>query len=291
MHFVNAKGILTTANGRCGMNIYRGCSHGCIYCDSRSACYRFTHPFEDIEVKQNAPELLEKALRSKRQKCMIGTGSMTDPYMHLEERLGLTRKCLEVILKYGFGVAVQTKSDRILRDIDLLDEINRRARCVVQLTLTTWDDALCRIVEPNVCGTKRRVEVLEEMQRRQIPTVVWLTPILPFINDTEENIRAILNECVRVGVKGIICFDMGLTLRQGDREYYYAALDRHFPGLKRRYAERYANAYELPSPNAPGLMALFRKTCSDNGILCDPEACFAYLNEFPPGDVQLSMFE
>ena len=220
MHFVEAKGILTNSGGHVGMNIYRGCSHGCIYCDSRSTCYHFTHPFEDIEVKRNAPELLEAALRSKRKKCMIGTGSMSDPYMHCEEQLRLTRRCLEIILKYGFGVAVQTKSDRILQDIDLLDEINRKTKCVVQVTLTTYDDELCRIIEPNVCNTKRRIEVLEEMQRRGIPTIVWLSPILPFINDTEENIGKILDECVRTGVKGIICFGMGLTLREGDREYY-----------------------------------------------------------------------
>ena len=137
MHFVDAKGILTGGKGHYGMNIYRGCSHGCIYCDSRSRCYQFTHAFEDIEVKQNAPELLEQALRSKRQKAMIGTGSMSDPYMHCEEQLGLTRKCLEIIYRYGFGAAVQTKSDRILRDIDLLDGINRKAKCVVQITLQT----------------------------------------------------------------------------------------------------------------------------------------------------------
>ena len=220
MHFVDAKGILTGSGGNYGMNIYRGCSHGCIYCDSRSRCYQFTHPFEDIEVKQNAPALLEKALKSKRQKCMIGTGSMSDPYMHCEEKLRLTRKCLEIIRRYGFGVAIQTKSDRILQDIDLLDEINRSAKCVVQMTLTTYDDDLCRILEPNVCNTKRRIEVLEEMRKRDIPTIVWMTPILPFINDTEENISAILNECVRVGVKGVIEFGMGLTLREGDREYY-----------------------------------------------------------------------
>ena len=241
MHFVDAKGILTANGGSNGMNIYRGCSHGCIYCDSRSACYQFTHPFEDIEVKRNAPELLEKALKSKRKKCMIGTGAMSDPYMHCEEQLQLTRKCLEIIKKYGFGVAIQTKSDRILRDIDLLDEINKEAKCVVQMTLTTYDDDLCRIVEPNVCNTKRRIAVLEEMQKRGIPTIVWLTPILPFINDTEENITAILNECARVGVKGIIDFGMGLTLREGDREYYYAALDKHFPGLKEKYIREFGN--------------------------------------------------
>ncbi len=290
MHFVNAKGILTANNGFHGMNIYRGCSHGCIYCDSRSHCYQFTHPFEDIEVKQNAPELLEKALASKRKKCMIGTGAMSDPYMHCEEQLGLTRKCLEIIKRYGFGVVIQTKSDRILRDIDLLDEINRETKAVVQMTLTTYDDELCRIVEPNVCNTRRRIEVLEEMKMRGIPTVVWLSPILPYINDTEENIRAIMEECVRVGVKGVICFGMGLTLREGDREYYYAALDKYFPGLKKKYIERYGNAYNLPSPNERQLFKIFHEICRENSILSTPDECFRFLNELPEKDIQMSMF-
>ena len=291
MHFVNAKGILTGSGGHYGMNIYRGCSHGCIYCDSRSKCYQFTHPFEDIEVKQNAPELLTAALRSKRKKCMIGTGSMSDPYMHCEEELRLTRRCLEIILEYGFGAAIQTKSDRILQDIDLLDEINKKAKCVVQITLTTYDDDLCRIIEPNVCNTKRRIEILEEMRKRGIPTVVWLSPILPFINDTEENIEMILKECVRVKVKGILCFGMGLTLREGDREYYYAALDRHFPGLKQRYIKTYGNAYELPSPNNDRLMRRFTAVCREHGILCTPEECFGYLHDLPERYVQMSIFD
>ena len=291
MHFVDAKGILTGKGGYYGMNIYRGCSHGCIYCDSRSRCYQFTHAFEDIEVKQNAPALLEAALRSKRKKCMIGTGSMSDPYMHCEEKLRLTRKCLEIILRYGFGATVITKSDRILQDINLLEEIHHKSRCVVQMTLTTYDDDLCRILEPNVCNTKRRIEVLEEMHRRGIPTVVWLTPILPFINDTEENIRAILEECVRVGVKGIICFDMGLTLRSGDREYYYAALDRHFPGMKQRYISRYGNSYQLPSPNAGKLMKLFEETCREHDMLCKWRDCFRYLQEFPEKYEQMDFFD
>ena len=290
MHFTEAKNILTGKSGRYGMNIYRGCSHGCIYCDSRSRCYQFDHPFEDIEVKKNAPELLEAALRSKRNKCMIGTGSMSDPYMHCEEKLMLTKRCLEIILKHGFGAAVQTKSDRILRDIDLLDEINKNAKSVVQMTLTTYNDELCKIVEPNVCNTRRRIEVLEEMQKRGIPTVVWLSPILPFINDTEENIRAIMEECVRVGVKGVICFGMGLTLREGDREYYYAALDKHFPGLKRKYIERYGNAYNLPSPNERQLYKIFYEICSENGMLSTPDECFRYLNELPEKEIQVSMF-
>ena len=291
MHFVNAKGILTGSGGWGGMNIYRGCTHGCIYCDSRSSCYQFTHSFEDIEVKRNAPELLEAALRSKRKKIMVGTGSMSDPYMHCEESLGLTRQCLKIILKYGFGAAIQTKSDRILRDIDLLDEINKKTKCVVEMTLTTYDDELCRIVEPNVCTTKRRIEVLEEMQKRGIPTIVWLTPILPFINDTEENVGKILEECVRIGVKGIVCFSMGMTLREGDREYYYAALDQHFPGLKQKYMDTYGYAYEVPSPNADKLMSLFRNVCRTNGILCDPDACFAYMRELPEKSEQMSLFD
>ena len=290
MHVIEAKGILTANHGRKGMNIYRGCTHGCIYCDSRSRCYQFRHSFEDIEVKGNAPELLEKALRSMRQRCMIGTGAMSDPYMHCEEELCLTRKCLEVIRRYEFGLAIQTKSDRILRDIDLLEEINRNAKCVVQMTLTTYDDKLCSILEPNVCNTKRRIEVLERMQERGIPTVVWLTPILPFINDTVQNITSILKDCARTGVKGIIDFGMGLTLREGDREYYYAALDKHFPGMKERYIRCYGNAYELPSPDAKELMRIFRDFCKEKGIMYRPEDCFRYMNELPEKYVQMSLF-
>ena len=291
MHFTKAKAILNSSGDHCGMNIYRGCTHGCIYCDSRSRCYQFSHPFEDVEVKINAPELLEKALRSKRRKCMIGTGAMSDPYMHCEKQLRLTRRCLQIIKQYGFGVSIQTKSDRILDDIDLLDEINRQSKCVVQMTLTTYDDDLCAIVEPNVCNTRRRIEVLEKMKERGIPTIVWITPILPFINDTPENIEAIVKECARVDVKGIIDFGMGLTLREGDREYYYAALDRHFPGLKERYIQTYGNAYEVPSLKQKQLMALFKKLCIENGIMHTPEDCFRYLHEFPRQYEQTSIFD
>ena len=291
MHFVEAKGILTTNGGRCGMNIYRGCSHGCIYCDSRSKCYQFTHPFEDIEVKQNAPMLLEAALKSKRKKCMIGTGSMSDPYMHCETELELTRKCLEIIHRYGFGLAIQTKSDRILRDIDLLDDINKDTKCVVQMTLTTYDDELCSILEPNVCNTKRRLEVLKMMQERGIPTIVWITPILPFINDTEDNVRQILEACAKVGVKGIIDFGMGLTLREGDREYFYAALDKHFPGMKKRYIETYGNAYDLPSPDSGKLTGILKEICMENNIMYKPDDCFRYMNEFPEKYKQMSLFD
>ena len=290
MHFVEAKSILTGGHGWYGMNIYRGCTHGCVYCDSRSACYQFTHAFEDVEVKRNAPALLDAALASKRRRCMIGTGAMSDPYMHCEEKLGLTRRCLEVIARRGFGAAIQTKSDRVLRDLDLFEDINREAKCVVQLTLTTWDEGLCRLVEPKVCTTARRVEVLQTLRERGVPTLVWLSPLLPFLIDTEENVLSILRACKDAGVKGVMCFGMGLTLRDGDREYYYAALDRHFPGLKRRYIETYGNAYELPSPNEKRLMSLFTRFCEENKMLCTPEDCFAYLRTLPEKYEQTSLF-
>lgn len=289
MHFVDAKGILSARNG---MNIYRGCTHGCIYCDSRSRCYGFTHPFEDIEVKRNAPALLEQKLRSKRKKCMIGTGAMCDPYLHCEEELRLARACLEIIDRYGFGVSVLTKSDRILRDLDLLGSIQDKSKAVAQMTLTTWDDRLCRIIEPEVCVTSRRLEVLRTMKEAGIPTVVWMTPLLPFINDTKENLEGILEGCLEAGVKGILCFGMGLTLREGNREYFYQALDRHFPGLRREYQRRYGNAYELPSPRHRELQQIFDDTCAKAGILYRPEDIFAYLREFPEnkGYTQLSLF-
>ena len=291
MHFVDAKGILNKSDGAYGMNIYRGCTHGCIYCDGRSNCYHFTHQFEDIEVKQNAPELLEKALKSKRKKCMIGTGYISDPYLHCEEEIKLTRRCLEVILKNEFGLAIQTKSDRILRDIDLLDEINKTAKCVVQMTLTTYDDDLCKIIEPNVCNTKRRIEVLEKMRERGIPTIVWLSPILPFINDNRENIKSILEECARVGVRGVLNFGMGVTLRDGDREYFYAALDKHFPGLKEKYIKTYGNAYEVGSPNSVELRKLFFAICNQNDMLSNPNDCVRFMNTLPDKHKQMSIFD
>lgn len=289
MHFVEAKGILSSHNG---MNLYRGCTHGCIYCDSRSKCYGFTHEFEDIEVKQNAPQLLERALSSKRRKCMIGTGAMCDPYMHCEEELELTRRCIALIEQYGFGLAIQTKSDRVLRDLELLKRIQEKGKCVVQMTMTTYDEDLCRILEPHVCTTKRRFEVLEILRDHGIPTVVWMTPILPFINDTKENIEGLLDYCVRAGVYGIITFGMGVTLREGDREYFYQKLDEHFPGMKSKYHRKYGYAYEIASDHNRELMSILRKTCAQHGIKYDAEEIFQYLQEFPEnkGYEQLSLF-
>ena len=288
MHKVNVKGILSAKNG---MNIYRGCLHGCIYCDSRSLCYQMKHKFEDIEVKANAVELLENALRRKRNKCMIGTGAMSDPYMPIEEKLGNMRKCLEVIERYGFGVTMITKSTKVLRDLDLLKKINEKSKCVVQMTLTTYDEDLCRIVEPNVETTYERFRALEILRDNGIPTVVWLCPILPFINDTEENIRGILDYCVRAKVKGIINFDMGVTLRDGNRAYFYKKLDEHFPGLKEKYIRMYGNSYQLSSPNSRQLNMIYKSECIKNGIMCDVNECFEYLNKYEDkyGGEQISL--
>ena len=288
MHKVNVKGILSAKNG---MNIYRGCLHGCIYCDSRSLCYQMNHKFEDVEVKANAVGLLENTLRRKRNKCMIGTGAMSDPYMPIEEKLGNMRKCLEVIERYGFGVTMITKSTKVLRDLDLLKKINEKSKCVVQMTLTTYDEDLCRIVEPNVETTYERFRALEILHDNGIPTVVWLCPILPFINDSEENIRGILDYCVRAKVKGIINFDMGVTLRDGNREYFYKKLDEHFPGLKEKYIRMYGNSYQLSSPNSRQLNMIYKSECIKNGIMCDVNECFEYLNKYEDkyGGEQISL--
>jgi len=274
VHYVDAKGILSAKNG---MNLYRGCSHGCIYCDSRSKCYHMEHSFEDIEVKQNAIALLEDTLRRKRHRCMIGMGAMTDPYIPLELELEYVRQALTLIYKHGFGATLITKSNRILRDIDLLQKINERAKCVVQMTLTTYDEALCRKIEPNVCTTMERFEVLKRMQDAGIPTVVWLAPILPWINDTVENIAGILDLCIQAKVYGVLCFGMGLTLREGNREYFYTQLDQRFPGLKEKYIRRYGNQYIIDSPNSGHLMRLFHQTCGKYGIVHDKEKIFMYL--------------
>ena len=282
MHYVNSKSILSPNNG---MNLYRGCSHGCIYCDSRSEIYNMNHPFEDIEVKQNSLDLLKKEL-IKRPKCMIGCGSMSDPYIPLEKDIKYTQKALKLIDRYGFGFTCITKSDLILRDLKLLKKINEKTKVVVQMTLTTADDDLCGILEPNVCPTSRRVEVLETLNEHNIPTVVWLCPILPYINDTEENINSILDCCIDANVHGIVCFGMGLTLRDGNRQYFYGKLDENFPKLKEKYVEKYKDRYSISSPNNQKLMAIFKKRTHENGILNNPHEIFMYLSDFPQKSVQ-----
>lgn len=290
MHFKRVKGILSPQNG---MNLYRGCQHGCIYCDSRSSCYQMQHDFEDIEVKENALELLEQTLRRRRKRCMIATGAMSDPYMPLEAELKYTRGALELIERYGFGAVLHTKSASVLRDLDLLKKINEKTKCVVQMTLTTADEGLCSVLEPNVSTTKERAEALEILRDNGITTVVWLDPILPFINDTEENIDGILDYCAKAKVYGIICFGMGLTLREGNREYFYACLDRYFPGLKQKYIQTYGGSYEVISPKNNELMALLYKRCRQEGIVCDNNEIFSFLHSFEDklSGRQLNLFD
>lgn len=291
MHFKNVKGILSSTNG---MNLYRGCLHGCIYCDSRSECYCMDHDFEDVEVKANALELLENNLKRKRSKCMLATGSMSDPYIPLENELKHVRKALELAYKYGFGFTLITKSNRVLRDLDLLTAINNKTKCVVQMTLTTCDENLCKKIEPNVSTTKERVAVLKKLHEAGIPTVVWLCPILPFINDTKENIKGILDYCIEAKVYGIICFGMGVTLRKGNREYFYQQLDHLFPGMKEKYIKTYGGVkYQLNSPNNNELMQLFHQTCQANGIVHDNNQIFDYLKKYENKheNIQLSLFD
>ena len=290
MHDVTTKGILSASNG---MNLYRGCSHGCIYCDSRSRCYHMEHSFEDIEVKENAIPLLEAALKRKREKCMLATGSMTDPYIPLEEKLCYVRKALSLADRYDFGFTLITKSDRVLRDLDLLKSINEKTKAVVQMTLTTIDDALCKKIEPNVSTTSQRIAVLKTLRDAGIPTVVWLSPILPFINDTQENVRGIIDACAEAKVYAILCFGMGLTLREGNREYFYHQLDRHFPGLKEKYRETFGLQYAVTSPRNEELMKLFHNLCQAYGIVHSNGQIFEYLRTFEDktGAEQLSLFD
>ena len=286
MHFADYKTILSPKNG---MNIYRGCTHGCIYCDSRSKCYQMKHDFEDIEIKRNAGEILENQLKKRRKPVMISTGAMTDPYIHLEEKFQYMRQCLEVIYRQGFGVTILTKSDRILRDLDILEKINYKTKCVVQMTLTTFDENLCRQLEPNVSTTLERVSALKVFRVANIPTVVWLGPFLPFINDCEKNFKGILDYCVDAGVKGVICFGIGMTLREGSREYFYEKLDQHFPGMREKYIRVFGNRYEIGSPNYEKLMKMLKDTCKKHGILLQGET-FAYMSKFESQFGQLSLF-
>lgn len=289
MHFAKVKGILSSRNG---MNLFRGCTHGCIYCDSRSKCYQMNHRFEDVEVKENGINLLEEALKRKRKKCMIGMGYMTDPYIREELKLNYTRKALELIKRYGFGATLITKSANIIRDLDIFQDINSKTKCVIQMTLTTYDEKLCKVIEPNVSTTRERFEVLKTLRDAGIPTVVWLIPILPFINDNEENILGILNYCKEAKVYGIICFGMGLTLRDGNREYFYNKLDKIFPNLKDLYIRKYGNSYVLNSDNNEKLMKIFHEFCEKNNIVHENNKIFDYLKRFETKDEiqQLSFF-
>ena len=266
MHYIQASKILSSDNR---INIYRGCSHGCIYCDSRSKCYNLDHEFTDIAVKENALELLEAELVKKRNKVVVDIGSMSDPYMPLENELKLTKKLLELLIKYGHGISLITKSDLVLRDLDLLIKINKQTKASVAMTLTTYDDELCKLIEPNVIPTSKRFETLKKLSEAGINTYVWLTPILPFINDSLDNLRGILNLCKEAKVKGIILFNFGVTLRDGNREYFYSKLDEFFPKIKKEYIKKYNKSYLCDSPYSKYLMDYFIRFCKENNIEFD----------------------
>lgn len=289
MHYKEYSSILSPSNG---INLYRGCEHGCIYCDSRSKCYNMDHDFEDIEVKENALMILEQELIKKRKKVIVSTGSMSDPYMPLEQELKLTRGMLELIYKYGHGVHIQTKSSSILNDLDLLVKINKQAKTRVSITLTTFDEDLCKKIEPNVSTTKERVETLKRLNEAGIDTFVWLSPILPFINDSLDNLRGILDYCKEAKVKGIICFGFGVTLREGDREYFYQKLDELFPKMKKEYIRRFGNAYECNSPYHKYLYDYFTNFCKKNSIMYNLDEIFKEMRTLYEDDgyEQLSLF-
>ena len=286
MEIILAKTILSKNNS---VNLFRGCSHGCIYCDSRSEVYN-NPDFENIKVKENAINIFELELMKKKEKVMISTGAMMDPYMHIEEELQLTRKMLEVIYKYGHGVSLLTKSSLILRDLDLLKKINERSKCIVAMTLTTYDDILCKTLEPNVACTSERVDVLKKLNAAGIETMVWISPILPYINDTDENIEGLLKYCKEAKVKGIITFGLGLTLRKGNREYFYQKLEQDFPGLKERYTQKFGHSYGHGLPHYQRLNQKIKKFCQENELLFEYQEVMAYCNKYPQRVEQLTLF-
>lgn len=262
------------------MNIYRGCQHQCIYCDSRSECYRIEN-FANVLVKKNALELLEKELRSKRKKATIGTGSMNDPYMPIERHRELTRGALKIINRYRFPVHILTKSDLVLRDTDILKQISR-TYAAVSFTVTTTDDKLAKRLEPGAPPPSRRFEAINQLSRNGIYTGIVLTPVLPFLTDTPQNISRIVEKAKAAGAKYILAW-MGMTLRQGQREYFYQKLDEDFPGIKEKYIARYADSYSCPVPAAKSLYRLLGKLCNENQIATQID----FYKETPPEQLNL----
>ena len=240
------------------MNLYRGCQFGCIYCDSRSTCYGIEN-FSDVLVKENALDLLEKELRSKRSKGTIGTGSMNDPYMPIEKKMELTRGALKLIEKYRFPLHVITKGDLVVRDTDLLKEISK-VYAAVSFTITASDDKLAKQIEPHAPASAKRFEAIKKLSDEGIYTGIVLTPILPFITDTKENIKEIVVKAKEAGAGYILCW-FGMTIREGQREYFYNELDKRFPGLKEKYIKRYRNNYSCPVPSNDELYKIFNDLC------------------------------
>lgn len=272
MEFIKAKTILSKVkygNEWYGvdynMNLYKGCSHGCIYCDSRSNCYHIEN-FDIVRGKENALYILDHELSKKREKGVIGIGSMSDTYNPLEQKYEQTRGALKIISKYGFGVSIDTKSDLILRDLDLLKEINSKNNVIVKFTITTPNDELSKIIEPNVCVSKKRLSAIKTLTDNGIFTGIMMNPVLPFITDKEEDIKELVRLASKYGAKFIHTY-MGMTLRENQRDYYFDKLDRYFIGLKEKYIKYYGEKYNCPVLNYKRLYKIFTDECDKYGIL------------------------
>lgn len=275
MDYISAKSIISSYTDKntwfgvnYNMNIYKGCSHGCIYCDSRSECYG-VEEFDKVRAKENSIETISKELRGKRKKGVIGTGAMSDPYNPFEKKLELTRKALEEIDKWGFGIAIATKSPLITRDIDVLKKIKKHSPVIIKITITTFDDELCKKIEPKVAPSSERFRAIKSLSDEGLYTGILFMPILPFINDNEENIKAIVRRAYECGAKFILAYGMGVTLRGNQREHYYEQLIRNFPESKlvNKYMSIYGNSYECRSPNSKVLWRVFKEECRKYNIL------------------------
>ncbi len=271
MQTIPAKTIVTNVKNGAGwfgarynMNIYRGCCHGCIYCDSRSECYR-NDDFDTVYAKQDALRIIRDDLRRKVRTGVVSTGAMSDPYNPFERQTELTRHALELLAAYGFGAAIATKSDLICRDIDVLCEIRENAPVLCKLTVTTTDDALAKKLEPRAPSPSARLDALARLHDAGLHTCILLMPVLPWITDTEDNIRSVVRRAEQAGVE-FIYPALGLTLRDRQRAWYYDALDREFPGLRQKYAARYGTRYECASPDAKRLWGVFTEACDAAGI-------------------------
>lgn len=294
METINAKHLLTPVRGSMedffyadwNMNLYRGCSHGCIYCDSRSACYQIDR-FDTVRAKADAVAMLEAELRSKRTTGVITMGSMSDPYNPHEEQLQHTRQALELIRKYRFGAAFTTKSALCRRDAEILAEIARHAPVCARLTVTCADDALCRKIEPHVSVSSERFQAISVLAGKDVFCGVWLNPVLPYLTDSEENIRQIIRMTADHGGRFVVCF-FGMTLRTGNREYFFNALERDFPGVRNKYLQQYGNAYELVAPESQRLYDVFRAEC----VKCNLHWRFSDINRemFARMPEQISLF-
>lgn len=272
MEFIKAKTILSKVkygNEWYGidynMNLYKGCCHGCIYCDSRSNCYHIDN-FDVVRGKENALFILEKELSRKREKGVIGIGAMSDTYNPLEKEYKQTRSALKIISKYGFGVSIDTKSDLILRDIDLLKEINEKNNVIIKFTITTPNDELSKVIEPNACVSSKRLKAIKTLSDNGIFVGIMMNPVLPFITDKEEDIKKLVKLASENGAKFIHTY-MGITLRENQRDYYFNKLEKHFIGLKEKYIKYYGNRYNCVVPNYKRLYKVFTNECDKYGIL------------------------